>query len=497
MPKFPGLCGPSGTTASTIIDAEETINFVLERAQSKYAQNDDGVLLPVPGMTLWGTAAGQSGTRGFVYAADARFLAVVGARLFEFDAYGVATDRGAIAQDGNPAVMVYNGIGGQVGIAGGGNIYAFTLATNVLAGPILSGGYTHIAFAGGYGFAFQSTTGKTFVSALNDLATYDAGTFFQRSLFADPARAIFADENNLIWTLGTDTFEVRYNSGTGTQPWIPLTGLVGPFGIASPFGLGLSPAGNFWVTRNAAGIGRFVVSSGGAPVPVGTYAIDAQVDKLASTAGISDAEVLVYDQGGHTTATVAFAAGQAANTGAPCSFNYDVEGKAWTKRGKWNSQTAKWGLWSPRCHALAFGKHLVGERGSGKIWMLDGASGVDTDGNGIRRVRRTPHLNQEHQRRPIDQVEVLMDVIGPAVQAPAQGSDPRLMLRLSTDGGRTFGNERACGIGKVGEYRKRCTFTQLGAPEDAVFEFSYTDVVPAAIVSGYINNAEPSRAGAR
>lgn len=492
MPKLSGLVGGSGTTAAVVLDAEETINYIVERPQSKYAENDEGVLLSTPGFAKWGMV-NQVGSRGFIFAGNARFLAAMAGRLVEFDSSGIATDRGPLAVDGNPAVLVENGIGGQVGIASGGNIYVFTLSTSVLSGPVLIGGYSHIAFAGGFGFAFQVTTGKTLISTPNDLSSWDPGTFFQRSLFADPAQAIFADENNLIWTLGTETFEVRYNSGQGTQPWIPLSGLVGPYGIASPFGLGLSPAGNFWVTRNKAGIGRFVVSIGGAPVPVGTYAIDAQVDRFAASVGIADAEVLIYDQGGHTTATVAFSGAQGANPATPCSFNYDVEGKVWTKRGRWNSQRAAWELWAPRCHVLAFGKHLVGDRTTGNIWILDPTSAIDVDGTGTRRMRRTPHYNKEYQRRPIDSVQLLVDQMGMGVQAPAQGSDPQMMLRLSKDGSRTWGSERQCGIGRVSQFRKRCRWTQLGAPEDAVLEFTYSEPVPIAIIDGWVNNEEAGR----
>lgn len=490
MGTFPGLVGGSGTNASIVLDAEETINMVVERAQSKYAQNPDGVLLPTPGFTVWSNVA-QAGSRGFIYAADARFLAVIGSRLFEFDVNAVSTDRGAVALDKNPAILVYNRKGNQVGISSGGNIYSLDLGTNVLTTP-LAGGYTHIAFAGGYGFAFQQSTGKTLVSGLNDLTSWDPGTFFERSLFSDPAQCIFTDENNLVWTIGTETFEARYNSGTGTQPWIPFTGLVGPYGIASPFGFGLSPSGNFWVTRNAAGIGRFVVSVGGQPSTVGTYAIDAQIDKFASSTGISDAEVLVYDQGGHTQAIASMPAAQAQNPAVPCSFAYDVEGKTWTKRGRWNSAMAKWELWAPRCHVVAFGgKHFVGDRSSGTIWQLDASSAKDIDGQGIRRIRRTPHLNKEHLRRAIDKVELLTDILGPAVQAPAQGSDPQMMLRVSKDGGRTWGSERRCGIGRIGETLRQCVWTQLGAPTDCVLEFSYSEPVPMAIIDGYINNTEP------
>jgi len=491
MAPFPGLIGGSGTTASTIFDAEETINFVVEKAQEQHAQNE-GALLPSPGFTKWTTVA-QAGCRGAIFAGNATLLMVIGSRLYEMDANAQATDRGGVANDGNPTILVYNGQGGQVGIASGGSVYCFTLATHALSAALLSNGYTHIAFAGGFGFAFNVNTGNTTLSNVNDLSVWNAGTFFNRGIFADPPQCIFADENNLIWTLGTETFEVRYNSGTGTQPWVPLTGLVGPYGIASPYGFGLSAVGNFWVARNQSGTGRFVVSSGGAPQPVGTYAIDAQVDSFAANTGIGDAEVLVYDQGGHVAATVAFAAAQAANPSKPCSFSYDVSGQTWTKRGRWDSQHASWQLWAPRVHVLAYGKHLVGDRTSGTIWILDPMSAKDTDGNGIRRVRRAPHLNREHQRVPIDRVELLCDV-GLANQS-GQGSDPKMMLRVSTDGGRTFDDERQAGIGKVGEYRTLVYWTQCGAPSDAVFEFSYSEPVPFAIVSGYINNTEPGAAG--
>ncbi len=115
--------------------------------------------------------------------------------------------------DSRPAQIVYNGVlGGQIGIGAGGNAYCYDLTSHVLT-QVLSGECTMIAYAAGRGFAFNINNGKTRLSNLNDLSTWDAGTFFQRGLFADPAQAMFADGNNLIWTIGTETFDVRYDSG--------------------------------------------------------------------------------------------------------------------------------------------------------------------------------------------------------------------------------------------------------------------------------------------
>lgn len=494
MPPLPGLIGGSGTTASPVLDCEETINLVVEKASSKSAQGE-GALLSTPGFTKW-SAVAQVGARGFIFLADVPLLlGVYGSKLYKFDALGVATEvAGVLANDGRLALMVYNQQNGQVGISSGGSIYCYTVGTNTLSAALLAGGYTHIAFAGGWGFAFNQTTGTTVLSNVNDLSVWNVGIFFRRGVFYDPPQVVFADENNLVWTIGTETFEVRWNSGVGTQPWVALQGLVGPWGIASAYGFGLSSSGNFWVTRNAQGLGRFVVSSGGVPQPVGTYAIDAQIDKVAAAVGIDDAEVLLYDQGGHVSANVAFPKAQGQFPATPCTFSYDVTGETWTKRGFWNAQRAQWGLWAPRVHVLAYGKHLVGDRTTGTVWVLDQTSGLDVDGSGIRKIRRTPHYNSEHLRIPIDRVELLC-AAGIGLQT-GQGMDPQMMLRVSSDGGMTWDEERQCGLGAVGQYRTQIYWSQLGAPTDAVLEFSCAEPIPGfAIVGGWVNNTEPEGAG--
>lgn len=481
MPRFPGFVGGSFPTQSTTLDAERTVNLYVEKAQSEAAASG-GALLPTPGFAAWSLApTADTGSRALL-SANMRLFGVMGAGFYEWDVNGTATKRGALAIDGNPAQIIFDGVvGGQLGIAAGGNVYSYTLATNVLAGPHLVGGYTHLAYAGGFGLAFQATTGKVFLSALNDLSTWSAGTFFQRSIFADPWQAMFVDANNLVWLIGTDTFDVRYNSGVGTQPFTNLSGLVGRFGIAAPFAFGLSALGNFWIAKNPEGVGQFVVTRGSVPQPVSTYAVNTAIASYLRTATIDDAEVLTYQQEGHTVACASFPR-------ANRTWGYDIEGQGWAERGKWNANRGDYDVWAPRTHAYAFGKHLVGDRATGTIWQMDTTIATDVDGAGIRRLRRSPHLTKEHQRIPIDQFELLMDV-GLGV-ASGQGSDPQAMLRVSADGGRTFGNERQAGVGRIGLYRTRAYWTRLGASSDAVFEVTYSEPTPFRIVDAFVNNAE-------
>jgi hypothetical protein len=486
MPRWPGFIGGSNATQSATLDAEQTINMYVEHAQSDGAANRSG-LFPTPGFSMWkaGSTVADVGARAALVASG-RLFKVFGSGLYEFDENGTPTKRNAalpMAVDQNPAQLVYNGVvGGHLGISSGGSIYTLVLATNTFAAaPTLpAGGFSHLAFAGGYGFAFQSTTGKTFVSGRNDLTSWNLSTFFQRSLFADPLQAIFADGNNLVWCLGTDTFEVRYNSGTGTQPWVPLSGLVGRYGIAAPFAFAPFGNGNAWLARNPEGIGRFVVTNGAAPQPVSSYAMNTAVAGYLRSSRIDDAEVLMYEQEGHTFANVSFPA-------AKRTWTYDLEAQGWAERRRWNPNTG-WDVWSPRVHVVAFGKHLIGDRTTGTIYQMDTTIGTEIDGAGIRRVRVAPVLNAERKRLPIDRLELYMDVgLGVAV---GQGSDPQVMLRISTTNGRTWGKEATASAGKIGEFGRRVYFSMLGAPDQCMAEISFTEPIPFRITDAYLNNRE-------
>jgi hypothetical protein len=61
-----------------------------------------------------------------------------------------------------------------------------------------------------------------------------------------------------------------------------------------------------------------------------------------------------------------------------------------------------------------------------------------------------------------------------------QGSDPKIMMDYSDDGGRTFGNEFWRPAGKIGQYRRRVEWRRLGrVPSHRVFRFRMSDPVKA------------------
>ncbi|HEV8262935.1 MAG TPA: hypothetical protein VGQ19_19540 [Burkholderiales bacterium] len=456
------------------------MNLYVEAAQSRGA-NNAACLLPTPGFTAWSTVSNVV-SRGSIVA-NGRLFFVFGGGFYEFSSTAVSTKWGTVVQDANPAQLAYNGkVGGQVGIASGGNVYSFTLATNTFAGPHFGGATTTmLAFADGYGLAFDATTGKVYLSALNDFTTWSLGTFFQRSKFPDPWQTMFVDPNGLIWMIGSETFEVWYDTGTGTQPWAPLSGLYGRHGIGASFAFGSSAQGSFWLARNAEG-GTYIVTTRGAdPQSIGTYAVDAAIAGYVRSSRVTDAELLLYHDQGHTFANFAFPS-------AMRTWTFDAEQKMWAERGLFNSAIGDYGLWAPRVHADCFGKHFVGDRTTGTVWVMDTAVSTDVDGQGIRRLRRSPALTNEGAREPIDKIRLLMDVgLGTAT---GQGSDPQALMRMSTDFGRTWGNEHRASIGRIGEYFRRVEWNRLGAPDSATVEIVWSDPSPVRVTDAWVNPKE-------
>lgn len=479
MPSWPSFIGGSGTTAAWSGSQEETINFYVETLPK--SGTNEGALLPSPGFQAWSVAAPDVGTRALLSIANTRLFAIIGGSLWEFDSLGNAVRRAGLWGDPNPAQFAYNGVlGGQVGIASGGYIYSYDLTTNTLSGPYLSGGYTHIAFCGGFGLAFNGKTGKVNISALNDMTVWNAGQFFQRSLFADPWQAMWVDQNNLVWLCGTDSFEAWYNTGQGTQPFAPLSGLVGVLGIVGPFAYATAQVGNIWVSRNQAGQGLLVATQGGTPQLVSSQAMATAVSQYSRNGGLADTEILHRQTDHHIFSNVTFPRGG--------TWTYDHTEQVWTRRGQWDPKTNQYQMWAPRCHCLAFGKHLSGDRTSGILAEMDVAYSTELDGSGIRRLRRAPALLAEKKRAPIDQVELHLDVgIGPQ---QGQGAPPTALLRVSDDGGRTWSHELRASTGAAGASRTRVYWTRLGLYHDAVVELTYSDPVPCRIANAFLNNFE-------
>lgn len=103
-----------------------------------------------------------------------------------------------------------------------------------------------------------------------------------------------------------------------------------------------------------------------------------------------------------------------------------------------------------------------------------GGTGGTTTTYQIRRLRRVAiPWDEAHRFKTISRLELIAQAgIGDSVT-----TDPKVMLRVSRDGGLTWGTEHHLHAGAVGQYLQRLTITRLGRARNPVIELTTTDPV--------------------
>lgn len=482
MPSYPGFVGGSSPSQSTIATSERTVNFYVEQISTEGPQHKTA-LYPTPGQQAWITAANSGGVlvdvggRGGALCGSRAFVAI-GAGLYEIFSDSTIIKRGNIAQDANVAQFAYLGpTANHLGIASGGNEYTFNLTTNVLT-LNLTGECNQIGMLDEYLLALNQTTGKLRLSNLNDGNTWDPTQFALRSAQPDQWIAMVVNAPDIL-LLGANTGDVWYDAGTSPFPLAARAGLNIPFGIIAPFSLVNIAGRQFWLSSNKEGDGIVVGTEGYGVKPISSSELDHAIASYARTSTITDAEGFALQMEGHTFYVLRFPSANA-------TWLHDLALGVWTEAGKWNAARGEYDVWNPRFHLKAFGKHITGGNGTGSLSLLDVTYTTEEDGSFIRRMRRGPVLIRDMNRQPIANFEVLMEP-GLGTQT-GQGSDPQVMGRFSIDGGKTWGNERMCGVGRVGEYTRRAFWNRHGAPYMWVPEISMTDPIPWRIIDALYNN---------
>lgn len=134
---------------------------------------------------------------------------------------------------------------------------------------------------------------------------------------------------------------------------------------------------------------------------------------------------------------------------------------------------------------VQLGLYYYGEPAAGCTPVPPPPIVIETDTVVIRRMRRTPHLNQDHRRLTFQKFEILAQVGAGLLEG--QGGDPQIMLRWSDDGGMTWSQEHWTTLGKIGEYRTRVLWRRLGQARDRVFEVVVSDPVQAELITAYLD----------
>lgn len=419
---------------------------------------------------------------------DSREFTVQTSVLYEISG-ALIIPRGVVAVDGNPATISTNGDGGdQLFITSGGNGYNYELTTNILTAVAgLAGKATMGDMKDGFSLAFDGNASTWYYSALLNSSSWDPTDFVQRSGQGDPWVSLKV-KGPYIFLLGQYTSEIWYNAGTSPNPFARSANGVVSVGCAAAFSPEVAGDALVWLGRTVNGQGKVYRAEGFAPDDISEYNINVAMEGYPN---ISDAIGDTDHVLGHTTYYLTLPS-------ANVTWCWDEKERIWYERGTWIAELSRYDAMRPLYHAFAFGEHRWLDRENGRVYVMspDIYTDVPDDAGAarpLRWLRRAPGLSIENRIIYYPALEV--DVQTGVGLSSGQGSDPQLMMRMSDDGGHTWGNELSISVGALGEYGTRVQFLRCGGARRRVFEISGSDPVFWAILGAYLPDFEKANPG--
>lgn len=454
------LFGIGNQGKSLNVDAQQRTNLYIEVNQD--AEKNILTLYPTAGLSVF-CNLGESPIRG-IYERSGVMYAVHKDKLYSIAPNGSYTSIGTLQTRAGRVSITDNGL--QLLIVDGTYGYIYNVLTAVFTQ------ITSIEFTAGDTCTYinsrfivqNANSGQFCISAQYDGLTWNGLDFATAEADPDLLVRVFAD-SGLLMLFGERTIEPWGDSGALDFPFSRIGSGAIEWGLAARWSLCKFMDSLIFLRKNRLGQVQVCIHQGGAAQAVSTPEIDATFGKYAIT---SDATAFAYMLGGHPFYQINFPS-------AGVSWLFDCQSRSWSQL------TSGEGRHRAELHTQFLEKTYVGDYENGKIYRLDESVYTD-DGEPIRRKFISRHLaSGDHTTIASMWLEMesgMGDQIG-------QGVDPQIMMRISKDGGKTWGAEHWRPFGKVGEYLKRAVWNRLGRARDWTFEFTITDPVKTVITQAW------------
>jgi len=438
---------------ATQASARRLVNCYIEQVDAK----SPVVLKRSPGIKPWGTV----GTKGRGLHADTRtgkLYAASGNSLYRVSTDGIGTALGTIIGDGmvsmdnnidsvvcvtNPQAYYYNGTFGQI-----------------TDPDFTSRGASQVKFLGNWMLFLEPDSGRQFGANFGTVTNFDALNFATAEGSPDNTNQILSDKQQLV-QLGSVSTEIAYNSGRSGYPFERLPS-GGDFNLGTPATMSGALIDNTFGFLASDFTVRLL--RGVTPVRVSTHAIEEAIRSLERK---DDAIGLAFTLTGHLFYALNFPSGER-------TFVYDVTTQQFHEVGSYIDQN-----WQVVSVAAAYGKILVQDGATGRIGELDPGYYAHWDEPQVMSWTYQS-VYAENETAFHDRLEII-GTKGVGLIS-GQGFDPQIMLEVSDDGGKTFRMFSSRSLGKMGEYKWRVFWDQLGSSKDRVYRCSVSDPVEVAIM---------------
>lgn len=438
---------------------------------------------------------------------EIRGFCLVGSRFF-FVADNKICEAIYLALDGNPAGIFQWGdlqtASGRVGMsANNGNVIIGDGTAFYVLGP-LTGGVQIVEdedgnpirgwfseFLDGYTIYLERDSGRYHYSNIGDPLVVEGLNFVTAEGDPDNAEAMVVSNRELVIG-GRKSTEYHANYGDEDNAIQRIPGGFIEVGVSARWSM--AEYDNAVVAVGSSKDGHGIVwrfgSAGSAPVRMSTHAVEYDLSQ-ALAAGLSEQiTAYTYQDEGESFYVLNIPA-TPAQVNSPVrpskTWAFGAASGMWHERAHKNPVTGLFERAKADFHVLYDNKHLVGSYDEAIIswqnrdFFRDVPLAGEALGCELVKFRESAHLSFQGRTFSVHKLWIDMEV-GVGRDGGVQGSDPQLMLQVSWDGGKTFGNEVWRTIGKIGEYSTRVEFHRLGMGTDFVIRVSVSDPVRVVFV---------------
>jgi len=395
-----------------------------EKGRSKY------ILQSFYGLKAFKDSAG-SADRGMLVNQN-KLYKVTDTTLYEVNSVGVHTSLGTIPGSSR---CILSAMGAQVIIANGsGQVYVWDGTTLTQNTSVNLGTPRGVAVLNNQAI-YDSGTGQGFdVSDVGTPSTISGLNNASAESFSDDLLIPYAWRETL-YLMGTSTVEPWWNSGQGNPPFDKIQGAVLNIGLGAIYSVADTPDFMFFFGSDK----QFHTLSPGSSAVDTVISNPAMAEKISKYLVTSDCIGWTMQLQGQWFYVATFPS-------EDISWVFPVG-------GEWFQWGTGEGRIRANSYANVFNKHLVAEHNSGNIYELDAETYSDV-GDAIVRTRDTAPIHSgmigpDNKEFEINSFELVLETgVG---LLTGQGSDPRVMVSVSRDGGKSFGTERMLRVGTLGE----------------------------------------------
>jgi hypothetical protein len=426
-----------------------TVNLMLTQIESQQ-EDKEFILEQVPGWpqftSLGASIRGAYSTGDRLYAVHDNTLSLVS------DDGTLINVIGLINSNSGFVSMRHNGAN-QLGIVDGLNYYVLNLNTNVLT--LVAGafrGSDFIEYLDGYFIFVDPDTEQFYITAIDDATSLDALDFSSADKQPDNIlrHIVFKGE---LYFFGSTSTEVWVNSGGADFPFARYNATPIDVGIVGKRAVTVTSDALVWVGKSANGLAFVYAMSDFSPKRISNRSVEVSLQGLSD---LSQCVLWSYAIAGNEVVAVE-------HPDLETTWCFDIATREWHERARGNPAS-----WS----RLAFDQ-IVFHKGQLLAVSNDDLLRLDRDSNKIEsevmvRERTWPHLTQP-SLEPITYRSLEV--------ACSTGEGGQCYLRISNDGGSTWGATLNKSLGAVGRWMERVRWHFLGTARDRVFAIGCSDDV--------------------